>query len=285
MNKQENFSKTEKFIANKILENKVNWKTTSARTIASQLFIAPSTLSRFCQKAGYKGFIDFRVSLLKELDYIENQEKDINPNLPFEYVDNAFEISKKIEQLYTNTVRNTYSLLKTIDLEKVSSYINKYNTICLFSLGNTGPLYNFEKKMIRIGKQVLVTQAADDVFYYGNYHSEDWLFILVSYSGETPSMLRVASFLKQRGASTLGISSFGDNSLESIVSYSLRLATGENLRDNFGDFSVNISENYIFDVLYSLCFSKNFVKNYHNKVDIAREYEKKRISNNKLLKD
>ena len=46
----------------------------TVRKMADELYVAPSTIVRFCQKLGYKGYEDFRKKYLEEADYINTHD-------------------------------------------------------------------------------------------------------------------------------------------------------------------------------------------------------------------
>ncbi|TSO25574.1 MurR/RpiR family transcriptional regulator [Lactobacillus sp. LL6] len=283
---QEKFTEIDENIANLILKKNTNIKNQSARSLSNELHVAPSTLSRFCKKAGFEGYIDFRERLIEEFEYLRKYPQAINPNLPFNYGDSPNVIAGKIQKLEHDTINATYNFLKDRDLLKLSKFLEPYSTIMLFSVGDPGPLYAFKNKMLKIGKTVIINNTRDGAFYFADMHARDWLFILVSYSGETPVVIRLAKYLKTKKAAVLAITSYGENSLQKQVKHKLYLATGEKLTDNFGSYSIVVSENYLFDYIYSLYFTHNFTKNYHFKVKVAQLFEEgQRDSDNPLLKD
>ena len=60
LNNQGSMSDIEKNIANYFLEQPQALKELSARKLAEKMFIATSTVSRFCKKIGYAGYKDFK---------------------------------------------------------------------------------------------------------------------------------------------------------------------------------------------------------------------------------
>ncbi|WP_431463000.1 MurR/RpiR family transcriptional regulator [Lactobacillus crispatus] len=281
--KKNNFTEVELKIASYFSDSSNHWKDMSLRSIAKSIYVSPSAITRFCKKAGFSGYNEFRNAYFKEKAYLQNQKKNINPSFPFEYVDNVDEISNKIKDLYIQTINDTFSLLKFDKLEHVKGLLDKFDNIVVFSLGNLAPLYNFQYKMLKIGKQVSVISRTDEAYYYVKFHAKDYLFILVSYTGETPLVLKVALQLQRLKAETISLTSLGGNTLSTLTDLSFNIATGEKLTDNFGDYSLAISENYLFDLFYSLEFSNDFIQNYHLKSKTAKEYQRERKSNNSLL--
>lgn len=283
LEQKKNFTQIDIKIADYLTNPSYKWQNMSLRNIAKEIYVSPSTITRFCQKANYNGFNDFKSAFFKERDYLQSKEESINPSFPFEYLDDTLSISNKIKNLYLEAIKETFKLNKKVDLERIASEVKSASSIFIFSLGNTAPLYNFKYKMMKIGQQVTVCEKADEFFYWSQYHAKDSLFIVISYSGETPATLKVVDKLQSLKAKIISITSFGENTLSKNNEMNLYIATGEKIADNFGDYSISISEMYLLDMLYSFKFSQDFIKNYKEKTRIAKEYQQKRISRNSLL--
>lgn len=285
LKKQDDFTEIEQQIAEVFLKDDSSWKNKSTRSLAQELFVSPSTITRFCQKAGYQGFLDFKEELFKENRLFINQIKDVNPNLPFELNDSPEQIAVKISKLEQDALQSSYELLDYSKQKEISTLVNSFSTICIYTRGDLGPLFSFKNKMIKIGKNVVLVNTPDQAYSYANFHAKKWLFILASYSGETPEIIRVAKLLARKEAKIIGLTSAGGNSLAQLTTTNLRIATGEKLTNNFGSYSSTISELFLLDLLYSYCFTNQFIENYKHKVQTANGYEQHRKSNNPLLND
>lgn len=76
---QSHMTELEKSIANYFLNVGHHLDKKSSRSIASELFVSPSTISRFCQLVGCSGFNQFKESYLKDLKYLDSHFQEINP--------------------------------------------------------------------------------------------------------------------------------------------------------------------------------------------------------------
>ena len=108
---KKNMTNGEERIADYFLDKKTLLRKQSSRSIASQLFINPSMITRFCQKLGFHGYTDFLEEYLKEIEYTESHFQDLDPNHPFDDQDKNTVIANKIGQLYHEIVDNTLKLL------------------------------------------------------------------------------------------------------------------------------------------------------------------------------
>lgn len=286
LNDKDEFSYVEVIIANYILEQEINITNLSARFIAKEINTAPSTITRFCQKIGFEGFNEFKQAYLKELDYLSSHFEQINPNYPFEYNDKNIVVANKIGQLYHETINDTLSLIEHDSLQGCINLIKKAKHIYISSSGVQGDLaQTFKDKMLKIGKNVVIESRQDEAFYRASFCEEDSIFIIISYSGETDTPLRVAKKVKERNIPLIAITSYGGNSLSEIANYTLTVSTREKLIQNLGSFSMNISTLFLLDVLYINIFNDDFQTSYSNKIESSKGFEKNRTSSNPLLKD
>lgn len=283
---QENMTEVDKTLANFFIDSGRRVEKLSSRTIASTLFVAPSTVTRFCQFLGFSGYSDFKLAFLKELDYLERNFLNINPNFPFTENDINVALASKIATLYKETVEDSLSLLHHDSLQAATKLLSNAAIIYLGMVGDTFEMAEtFKNRMIKIGKTVIVERRTDNLYYSACQVPKDAYFILISYSGETESLLKVAKLLQNRKIPTIVLTSFGENALSSMFDIVIWISTREKLIENLGNFSSLISVSFILDTLYASVFQKHYTKNYQTKCDLSQMYEQKRRSLNPLLND
>lgn len=283
---QENMTEVDKTLANFFIDSGRRVEKLSSRTIASTLFVAPSTVTRFCQFLGFSGYSDFKLAFLKELDYLERNFLNINPNFPFTENDINVALASKIATLYKETVEDSLSLLHHDSLQAATKLLSNAAIIYLGMVGDTFEMAEtFKNRMIKIGKTVIVERRTDNLYYSACQVPKDACFILISYCGETESLLKVAKLLQNRKIPTIVLTSFGENALSSMFDIVIWISTREKLIENLGNFSSLISVSFILDTLYASVFQKHYTKNYQTKCDLSQMYEQKRRSLNPLLND
>lgn len=280
------FSVIESSIADYILQQKEGLENQSTRYIASQLYTVPSTITRFCQKLGFSGFNEFKKAYLNELTYLTSHFHTINPNYPFDYQDESLVIANKIGQLYHEIIDDTLALIHKEELQTAIDLLKKANIIYICSAGVLSDLAEtFKDKMLKIGKNVVVEYKIDECFYRAAFCDKQSVFILISYSGETDSLLSVAKKLKEHRITSIAITTLGDNTLSKLSTLNLHVSTREKLIQNLGNFSMNLSTLFLLDILYVSIFNDDFQNSYQNKISSSKGFEKNRISYNPLIKD
>lgn len=286
LKRKSDFSIIEKKVADYFLEHQDKIENQSARYIANQIFTAPSTIVRLCQKMGFQGYTHFRKEYIDEIHYLQSHFINIDPNYPFEFKDTEISVAHKIRHLYQNTLGDIVTLFNEESLEKVVSLIMNANNIYIFSSGVQVDIAKaFKDKMLKIGKSVIVESKMDEAYYIASFSDISNVCLMISYSGETEILLRVARKLKKRKIPMISMTSYGDNSLSKMSDEVIYVSTREKLNNNLGDFGMNLSVLYVLDVLYAICFNGNYRLNYNNKIEISHGFQVYRNSENPMLND
>ena len=281
---KEKMSDNEESIADFILGLGKELKKYSTRNIADATYTSPATVVRLCKKLGFAGFDDFKNQFLKEIDYLDRQYGKIDANFPFQKDDTMMNVAYKISQLYEDTIRDSISLLQHDSLQKALNLLKYSQSIHIYSFGTTLNLAeSFKEKMLKIGKNVIISNNINYQLYEANCIPKGDIAILISYSGETEKIICVAETCKKRGIPIIVISSFGGNTLSKMASCNLTMSTKESMFYNIGDFSTHLAIHFILDVLYSTYFLLNYEKNFEAKLKESTELESRRSSTNPII--
>lgn len=281
---KEKMSDNEESIADFILGLGEELKKYSTRNIADATYTSPATVVRLCKKLGFAGFDDFKKQFLKEIDYLNRQYGKIDANFPFQKDDTMMNVAYKISQLYEDTIKDSISLLQHDSLQKALNLLKYSQSIHIYSFGTTLNLAeSFKEKMLKIGKNVIISNNINYQLYEANCIPKGDIAILISYSGETEKIICVAETCKKRGIPIIVISSFGGNTLSKMASCNLTMSTKESMFYNIGDFSTHLAIHFILDVLYSTYFLLNYEKNFEAKLKETTELESRRSSTNPII--
>lgn len=286
LSEQEEMTEVEKIIADYFINVGHKLDSQSSRMIAQILYVSPSTISRFCQLVGYSGFNEFKKEYLKEVAYLESNFQAIDPNRPFSIRDKNRSLASKIGILYKETIDDTLNLLQHDSLQKATFQLNRASKIIMVSVGDSYEMAEtFKNRLLKIGKEVITDRRIDNLYFQACETSKETCFVLISYSGETEQLLKLADRLCERHLPTIVITSYGGNSLSQQFNTILYLSTREKLVDNLGNFSSLLSISLILDILYASIFNENHDNNYQKRLSFSRSFEKKRISHNPIIND
>ncbi len=275
---------TDGLLAKFFLERGYAIEDMTTRMVASETATSPATVVRFCKSLGMDGFNDFKRSYLAELSYFDEGTGEINPNLPFSEDDNLRAIALKIGHLHEEAIEDTLELLRYDDLRLAQRMLVRAKTIHVFSAGTSmNQAESFREKMLKIGTIVSIPNNLNYQTYEADCLGPDDLALVISYSGETKSMVAIARHCHESGVPVLALTSVGENAVASYADCRLSIATRERLFETIGDYSTHASVNLLLDILYSLYFKASYRENYERKLARTRHHEEMRSSTSSVL--
>lgn len=279
-------SRGEELIAEFIIQAGEEIKNYSARSIAKETYTSPATVLNLCKKIGVNGFNNFKEEYLKELEYINRNFGEIDANMPFQDGDTIPMIANKLGTLYEETIKDTLSLLRHDMVQKAVQIVKESAGIHVYSYGTALNLAeSFKEKMMKIGKNVYITNNLNYQRYEINCLSQRDCVFFISYSGETRSIINMARTCIRFKIPFITITSYGENTLSNMGSVNLYISTRESLTHNIANFNSNLSINFLLDVLYSAYFAENYRTNYEYKLSVTKKSESRRSSTNPILQD
>lgn len=286
LNDQRKFNDNEKRIADYFLRKEEDLREISARKAAQELYVSPSTVTRFCERLGFKGYPDFVRQYCHELERRKHEFQDVNANYPFHKEDAGKKVAEKVVRVYKDVLDDIEGLLKEEDLQKAAAMLSESRIIHIVASGSylsaCGP---FREKMMKIGFNVALEAGGDLAYYTAANAKTDECFIFLSYSGEVKNTLRPAQKAREKHLPSISLTSYGDNSLRKLCDLNFSVSTREKMQSSLGDYSMTLSVIFYLDLLYSLVFQKNYMANSMKKKQLTKEFEVNRKSDNPILKD
>lgn len=264
------FTESENILAQYILEHGEEVVKMSIHTFAKKTYSSPATIVRLAKKCGLSGFNDLKITLAKELSLHTSQEVDTN--YPFHEGDDISTIINNIDLLHKETIEDTTSLIDKKILTKCINLLDKAHCIDLYGHGNSllSAQY-FAHNMMRIGKQVNYrTMSGEQVFLARNSNSNH-VAIIISYSGETDEIIRIAKTLKKQKTKIIAITSLGDNQLSHYSDLILHISSKEKIFNKIAPFSSVLSIQYLCNLIYACYFSLSYNK--HKEIKLHYDYE------------
>lgn len=274
-------------IAEFVLEERKELHKYTISQIAEHTYTSKATVVRFAKALGYEGWKDFMVDFEKELQYEEKHEKDIDANYPFERKDGPQKIVRSILGLQIESIQDTADNLDYVQLKKATDLLVNARRIVIYGLSPhiyLGQL--FCRKMMTIGKDAVCCRPGETGLMTRNLTREDCA-IIISYAGNNQNVdpMQRIPLLKRQGVPMIGITSGGDNYIRSAVDIVFSMSTKERLYSKIANFSTEESLNFILNVLFSYCFSRNYDKNLQFKVNNAKTLEKERYTDIQNIKE
>ncbi len=278
-----NLTKNEQIIADYIIEHKYQLKNLSTRDIALATYTSSAGVIRLAKKLSYSGFNELKEDYLSELDYINQHFKEIDANFPFTANQSIMDIAEIMSTLMQETARDTLHLIKHDPLMKATRILQQSSTIYFYATsGNFLLAQNFKLKMIRIGKKVEVDDL--DTPYSSLLITQNDCAIIISYSGQTPSLIKIAKNLKNKKIPVIVITSIGENTLSESADCVLQMTTREKMYSKISNFTTEYSLELLLNILYSCFFKTNYNLFLDYKISNAKQIEH-RGANSNIIKE
>ena len=246
------FSKTEKIAAEYILNHLDDMGDISIQELAENADVSTSSILRMARSIGYKGYAEFRKSLITSIALAESNKKisdeDINEE---DSIDNIIHkiTSKNVQSLLdTETVMSSSSLKKSVDL------IRKSNQILLYGLGASYiAAKDLYLKFVRISKPCIINEDWHLQLISARNATPKDVAIVFSYSGQTTEIIECLKYLKENKTPIIAITRCVDTPISKLADIKLYTTSNESLFRTAA-MSSRISSLNVVDILYT-CYA------------------------------
>ncbi|MWJ29236.1 transcriptional regulator HexR [Halomonas sp. ZH2S] len=239
----EELNRSERKVANVILDDPTTATTMSIASLAHAAGISEPTVNRFCRNFGAKGYPDFKIKLAQSLaggtPYVT---RAVEPD------DNAAQYTQKI---FGATIAALDEARREIDMEAIKrmvDYLTQAKQIHFFGLGASGAVaQDAQHKFFRFNLPVM---AYVDVLMQrmiaAACHTGD-VVVVISYTGRTRELVDIARVAREAGAVVLGITA-PDSPLSNECTATVEVSTPEDT-DHYMPMTSRMIQLTLIDVL------------------------------------
>lgn len=209
--------KSEKKIAQYILENPAEIIRMTIHELASHANASSSAVTRLCRSIEVDSFSDLKVSLSYQMSQpIIKGFYDIEPH------ETIRSIKDKIVSNSVQVIQETAHYLDEEVINEIIDSIRKADVMYVYGLGASWLIAeDITHKWLRLGKIVSANQDPHITATALASASKNTLFFCISNSGETEEILQLVDIAKAYGIKTIGLSRIGNNRLTKKVDMSL----------------------------------------------------------------
>ncbi len=257
--------KAEKKLAEYILENPKITINLTIEELAEQSNSSYATISRFAKKLGYSGYKDLKKNLLD--DIISNNSEDLTSD---KYkIDENTSLESAIKKTYSlshKILTECESFIDNGEMERATSAILRSKKVLIVGSGTSGLSAQYAYlKIFRLG---INCKAETDPVIFSMEVSlleENDVFIGVSSSGRTTSIVNAAKIALEKKAIVISLSDYAISPLNKIADINLHTTPrNSNLFKNL-EMPLLIGQISLIDILFSLlCLNKpEFVDSFY----------------------
>lgn len=189
--KYKEFTKTEAIVADYFINNLIK-DDFSSRNVIAKLFVSESTLSRFAQKCGFRGYREF---VYRYEESLVEKDNDLSANM--EHVLNSYdELIGQLRRIDENQIKRFVKL------------ILQAKTIYVFGVGSSGlAAKEMENRFLRLGIKMEAVTDIDEMRMKLIFLDKNSLLIGMSISAEKKDLCFIMDHAKTFHAKTVLLTS------------------------------------------------------------------------------
>lgn len=255
----DNFTSNEKDIARFILNNIDDVGGMTSEQLANLSYTSKATVVRLCKKLGLKGYKEFKVKLIVEI----NQNKRINQMLANEPITNEStcqDIIGTLPILYDKAITHTRLSLNKDSLNRLSSVLKNSDKIEIYGTGISYMLAQTAAfKFATLGVECSAYESIN-AHALAAQKQKRTLTLLISFTGANRTVARIAEYLsKTTDNYVIGILGPYSGEIEQWCDEIIEIPN----RDSSLSLDIITSftaANYIMDIIFSLVLSSNYAE-------------------------
>ncbi len=238
--------KAQQKVAVYVLKNPERVINMSISEVSKESGVADSTVVRFCQDLGYKGYQEFKVNLAKSLVLPEHY---IHEDISLE--DDTDTIIDKLISSDINGLKDTKRVLEREEVEKAVDAMVQARRIEFYAVGSSSPIaLDAYFRFLKIGKDArMVTDPHIAAVSAKSITTED-VAVGISYSGSSKDTVEVMKYATESGAVTIGITNFEKSPLTKYCDINLVCVARETTFRN-ESMASRIAQLSLVDILYT----------------------------------
>lgn len=182
-----------------IMTHRKECENLSIEELASQCFVSRTTVMRFAQKIGLRGYAELKLYL--KMDRQADKEKQ--PGF----------------DLFYNKYNQFMLSLKEKNMKNAIEMISGANNLYVYGTGivQNSVASEMKREFLEVGKLINVLRSFQELSVFEKYIKEGDLVILISFSGENKRAIDFAKGLKAKNVSIMTITSCKENSLSHLA--------------------------------------------------------------------
>ena len=245
-------------IADYLLANPEKVVSNKVRDVAKAVKCDDSQIVRFCQKIGYNGFSAMKTSIAMEL--MPGNIVAVEP----ESGDSFSRIKNHFLENNIKTLRDTASMIKEDEVDKIVKKLSKAGKIFLLGVGSSGIVaMDTQIKLMRLGYNVVCHQDSNVLKMMFGLANPGDVLLAISFSGENKAVCDLARAASEKKVFVVGITNFPTSSLAGVADITLLTASDEK-QFRIGATTSRIAQYLVIDFLIISLALKNIEKSEAN---------------------
>ncbi|MGX4586451.1 MurR/RpiR family transcriptional regulator [Paenibacillus chitinolyticus] len=237
-------TKSEQKVADTVLKDPEATVFYTITDLAEKAEVGETSVIRLCRKLGYKGYQEFKLSLVQVLATPSEQVHG-----KIEESDDLDQIMKKMTSQNSQAVQNSTSLLNVQELQQAIDAILAARKILFFGVGSSGITAQDAKyRFMRLGFNVDAGSDGHIIAMNASLVEKGDVVVGISSSGSTKDLVDAVRLAKQKGAYILCLTNHARSPIANQSDVVL-LATAKETPLQGGAFSSKLAQIHLLDIL------------------------------------
>ncbi|WP_440053737.1 MurR/RpiR family transcriptional regulator [Pseudoalteromonas sp. T1lg65] len=220
----------------------------SSIELAKEAGVSQSSVVKFAQKLGYKGFPAFKIAVVDALN--ERTEQHIEANELITSSDSLESIADKLQIKQQNVIAETRKLNTAKQFENALQLIKGAKKVIVCAIGSTFTMaQDLTWKLQKLGIPAIAQVDEISASSYIATMGKDDLIIVISNTGSSKSLITLVNQAIDNGSKCLAISRYGNSELINLADSNL-FSIDEEQPFKHSGILTRCSQSYLIDVLY-----------------------------------
>ncbi|HUM84780.1 MAG TPA: MurR/RpiR family transcriptional regulator [Lachnospiraceae bacterium] len=250
------FSRTEKKVADYILKNPTEVPFMSITDLADACGVGDTTVFRLCRTLDLKGYQEFKMMLSLSITNDEEKTEQYSGNINLK--DDFPTVAQKVLNTNVAALNETYSLLNYEDMDKAIRYLRDAERVFFFGVGaSLLTAMKAMNKFLRIESKVYCYEDSHMQLMAASMLGPKDVAFIFSYSGSTKDTIEIAKNARAGKAHIICITRFIKSPLTAYADILLLSGANEGPLQG-GSTSAEISQLFLIDILYMEYYRRYF---------------------------
>jgi len=262
------FTKTEEIIADYLLKNPFKINGLTAEELGKRTYTSKASVFRFCKKIDIKSYDNLKYQLEKEMNENSRVKKLLDEE-PIGKDTNLNEIINIIPSIYETAISETKLKLDINALSRIVGYLKRAEKIDIYCGEATFSVAEALKfKLMSIGIDSSTHAGINEHYIMAN-KNRNIVAILLSFTGQNPTTIKIGEYLKDNGIFLLGVGGAESSILKNLCNEYIETFNKE-LVMSMEILTPLTTTMYIFDILFAALLINDYDKNLEYSIDVIK---------------
>lgn len=266
MTQLKDLTSSERQVIKYILNNPQKVCNMSIVELGANSYTSASTVSRVCRKLNVDGYAQFRQKICTDITTYQEAIYMNKNKIPVTTGDTVGDVIDKVIYNSTRALADVKLLNSEGNFQKAVQMLQKSNKITIFGSGVSNLIcHDAMIKGLRMGLNIMAYDYYSEMAMSARLSTTNDLGIIVSYTGHTSEMTKIAKILFLNKVPTISITSNASNEIVKNSSLNFYVGTTESFY-RIGGVESRMSMQCVLDIIFT---------SYYNQTKLAKEASEK----------